>query len=82
VGLAERPARGVLDEEVVDGDVEEFGELHDGFDRGRDLAVLVAADLAGVAGDLGGEVGLGPSAFLAEVLDLPVSDMGGLDVRR
>lgn len=38
---------GVFDEEVVDGDVEEFGELHDGFDRGRDLAVLVAADLVG-----------------------------------
>jgi hypothetical protein len=66
VGLPERPARGVFDEEVVDGDVEEFGELHDGFDRGRDLAVFVAADLAGVAVDLGGEVGLGPSAFFAE----------------
>lgn len=57
VGLAEWPPAGVFDEETVDGDVEEFGELHDGFDRRRDLAVLVAADLAGVAADLGGEVG-------------------------
>ena len=38
-----------LVELVVDGDVEEFGELHDGFDVGRDLTVLAAADLAGVA---------------------------------
>lgn len=32
VSLPERPAHSVVDEEVVDGDVEEFGELHDGFD--------------------------------------------------
>jgi hypothetical protein len=59
VGLAERSPGGLFDEQVVDGDVEELGELHDDLDRGRDLAVLVAADLAGVACDLGGVVRLG-----------------------
>lgn len=46
----------VLDEEMVGGGVEEIGEFHDGFDRGRDLAVLVATDLAGIAVDLEAEL--------------------------
>ena len=36
---------------------------------GGDAAVLVAADLAGVAADLGGEVGLGPAVLLAQLQD-------------
>lgn len=57
----QRPAGGVVEEEVVAGHVEGFGQADDGV-RGRgDVAVLVAADLAGVAADLGGEVTLGPT---------------------
>src|ERR1700694_3301579 len=45
-------------EKVVAGHVEGFGEADDGVRGGGDVAVFVAADLAGVGADLGGEVGL------------------------
>jgi hypothetical protein len=58
VGGASGTPGGVFEEQVVGGDVEDFGEPDDDVGAGGDAAVLVAADLAGVAADLGGEVGL------------------------
>ncbi|WP_232547633.1 hypothetical protein [Propioniciclava soli] len=41
-GSVEGPALGVVDEQVVDGDVEDLGYADDGFEAGGDLGVLVA----------------------------------------
>jgi hypothetical protein len=49
VGGALRAARGVIEEQVVGGDVEDFGQAEDHVGRWRDPAVLVSADLGGVA---------------------------------
>jgi hypothetical protein len=56
---------GVVEEEVVAGDVEGFGEADDDVGAGGDAAVFVAADLCGVGADACGEVGLGPAVFFA-----------------
>lgn len=55
----------VVDEEVVDGDVERFGDADDGVEGWGDAAVLVAADALRVGADAFGELGLGPAGFLA-----------------
>jgi integrase/recombinase XerD len=62
---AERSAGRVVDERVVTAHVERLGQADDGVGRGGDVAVLIAADLARVGTDLGGQVPLGPSLFLA-----------------
>lgn len=69
VGGAEGAAGGVVDEEVVAGDVEGFGQFDDDVGAGGHLGGFVAADLAGVGAELGGEVGLGPAVFGAEGAD-------------
>ena len=56
-------------EQVVAAHVERLGQSDDGVGRGGDVAVLIAADLAGVRTDLGGEVPLGPPLFAAQCLD-------------
>lgn len=68
-GCVEGAALGVVDEQVVDGEVEGLGHADDGFEAGGDLVVLVAGDLAGVGVDLGGELGLGPAGFGAQRLE-------------
>ena len=62
-GRVEGPSFGVIDEQVVDGDVEDLGHADDGLESGGDLGVLVAGDLPGVGVDLLGQLGLGPAGF-------------------
>lgn len=69
LGGVQRPLGGAGDDEVVDGDVEDFGDADDGFEAGGDFAAFVAADLPGVAVDLGGEFGLGPAVFGAQLAE-------------
>ncbi len=61
LGGVEGSARDAVDEEVVNGDVEGFGDLHDSVDVGGDALVLVAADALAVGADLVAELGLGPA---------------------
>jgi hypothetical protein len=47
----EGPAGGAVDGEVVEGDVEGLGDADERVEAGGDLAVLVAADPAGVGAE-------------------------------
>ena len=68
-GVRRGASGGVFEEQVVGGDVGDFGEPDDDVGAGGDAGVLIAADLAGVAADLGGEVGLGPAVLLPQFQD-------------
>ncbi len=58
VGFVEGASGGAVDEEVVDGDVEGFGEADEGGDGGGEFSVFVAADSLAVGAEAGAEVGL------------------------
>jgi hypothetical protein len=64
VGGVERPAGDVVDEEVVEGHVEGFGDADQGVGGGGDAPGLIAADAAGVGADAFAELGLGPASFI------------------
>jgi hypothetical protein len=68
VGPVEGTSGDVFEHQVVHGDVQHFGDAGDAGDDvegGGDAPVLVAADLAGVGADLGGQFALGPAGFVA-----------------
>ena len=69
VGFVEWASGCVFDDEVVDGDVEGFGEADEGGDGGGEFSVFVSADALGVGADAGAEVGLGPVVFFSEFFD-------------
>ena len=81
-GGVEWPSRAGVDEEIVGADVEDFGEADDGFGGGAHAAVFVAADLAGVGADLGGEIGLGPAVFGPELLEPLAQGQGAVVAHR
>ena len=58
VGVVEGAAGGAFDDEVVDGDVEGFGEADEGGDGGGEFAGFVSADALAVGADACAEVGL------------------------
>ena len=58
VGFVEGSAGCAFDDEVVDGDVEGFGEADEGGDGGGEFSVFVSADALGVGVDACAEVGL------------------------
>jgi hypothetical protein len=62
-------AGGVVDEQVVAGDVEDLGQAHDDVGAGDDAPAFVSADLGGVGAGLLGKFGLGPTVFFAQVVD-------------
>lgn len=62
-GGVEWSAVDVVEDEVVEADVEGFGDAGEGVEAGRDAPVFVAADLAAVAADLFGKFGLGEAGF-------------------
>jgi len=68
-GGVERPAGLVVEDEVVEAGVECFSDAGESVEAGRDAAVLMAADLASVAADAFGELGLGPAVLVAWCLD-------------
>jgi hypothetical protein len=68
-GGAEPSSGGVVDEQVVAGDVEDLGEADDGVGGRGDAPVLVAADLGGVGADALGQLALGPAVLFAQLLD-------------
>lgn len=55
-------------EQVVTGHVGCLGEAHDRVGGRGDVPVLVAADLAGVGADAGGQLALGEPAIRADIL--------------
>lgn len=61
LGGVQGAAGDVVDEQVVDGDVECFGDADDGVQGWCDLAGLVAADALRVGADLAAE-GSGPDS--------------------
>ena len=63
VGCVQGPSGGGVDDEVVQGDVEGFGDADQGVQGRGDAPVFVSGDLAGVGADGFGELGLGPAAF-------------------
>ncbi len=80
-GCAQRAAFGVVDEQVVDGDVEGLGDADDSFEAGCDFVVLVAGHLPGVGVDFGGEFGLGPAGFGAQRFEAVAVEGLGSGVR-
>lgn len=62
-GGVERPARLVVEDEVVEAGVEGFGDAGERFEAGGDATVFVSGDLAAIASDALGELGLGPAGF-------------------
>jgi len=76
-GACRGPPGRVGGDKVVDAGVEGLGDADDGFETGGDPAVFVAADLAGVAADLLGELGLGQALLGAQLAESAREERAG-----